>query len=481
MKSLEARIAQRLNDATAQADTTKKVLLGAGILNRTPACFTDCFGDRTAVIVADANTYAAAGRDVQEAFLIAGFKTAQPLVLDDDDLYAEYRFAEKIASYLRPLDAIPVAVGSGTINDLVKLAAHQCQRPYMIVATAASMDGYTAFGASITKDGFKQTMTCPAPIAVVADMNVIENAPVGMNASGYADLIAKIPAGADWLVANALGVEPIDPKAWTIIQSALRDWVSDPAGVKTNCRAALLNLTEGLIMGGLAMQAAQSSRPASGAEHQFSHLWDGDHHTHNGVAPSHGFKVGIGTICSEALYENILHHDLSDLSADPDHIRQWWPQWNTVESTIVNRFADPELAEQIIAQSKAKYLTVEDLSARMTLLASVWPELREKLKAQLLGPATIGQYIKAAGAPSLPTEIGIDYARLHHSFRDAQLIRQRYTVLDIAVEAGVWTTCVDALFAKGGFWAKYSQRTPHVVTAIHTENTKGVAYQKATL
>ena len=76
-----------------------------------------------------------------------------------------------------PTTPIPVAVASGTLNDIVKRAAHECDRPYMAVATAASVDGYTSFGASITKDGFKQTLTCPAPRAVVADLDVLTAAP----------------------------------------------------------------------------------------------------------------------------------------------------------------------------------------------------------------------------------------------------------------------------------------------------------------
>jgi len=64
---------------------------------------------------------------------------------------------ERLTASLKQHDAIPVAVGSGTINDLVKLAAHQSGRSYLCVATAASMDGYTAFGASITHQGAKQT------------------------------------------------------------------------------------------------------------------------------------------------------------------------------------------------------------------------------------------------------------------------------------------------------------------------------------
>ncbi len=97
-----------------------------------------------------------------------------------------------------------MAVGSGSLNDIVKRAAHEAGRPYLSVATAASMDGYTAFGAAITKDGYKQTMTCPAPRAVLADLEVLAGAPPAMTASGYGDLLGKVTAGADWLVADAL-------------------------------------------------------------------------------------------------------------------------------------------------------------------------------------------------------------------------------------------------------------------------------------
>src|SRR5437879_128171 len=144
------------------------------------------------------------------------------------------------------------------------------------------MDGYPAFGASITQNGSKQTFLCPAPRAVVADLDVICAAPGDMNAWGYADLLAKVTAGADWIVADALGVEPFAPEAWHIAQSRLREFVAAPAGIRTGDPKAIRLLVEGLMLGGFAMQSLKSSRAASGAEHQFSHLWDMQHHTFNG-------------------------------------------------------------------------------------------------------------------------------------------------------------------------------------------------------
>ncbi len=94
------------------------------------------------------------------------------------------------------------------------------------------MDGYTAYGASITYQGAKQTFSCPAPQAILADIEIIRQAPPLMTAAGYADLFAKVPAGADWILADALGIEPIDEKAWSIVQDGLKDALADPKGAR---------------------------------------------------------------------------------------------------------------------------------------------------------------------------------------------------------------------------------------------------------
>ena len=267
--------------ALRAARETRALEIGANILDQTPRLFRKQFGGRPAVIVTDANTLPIAGEAVAAAFRAANHPLLETFVFRAPDLYAEHRFVVELETSLRQHAAIPVAVGAGTVNDLVKLVAHRVNRPYVCVATAASMDGYTAFGASITHLGSKQTFLCPAPTAVLADLNVICNSPAEMSAWGYADLLSKITAGADWIVADALGAEPIDPQSWNIVQGRLREMVSDPAGIRARNPAAIGKLVEGLMLSGFAMQSAKSSRPASGAEHQFSHLWDMQHHTHN--------------------------------------------------------------------------------------------------------------------------------------------------------------------------------------------------------
>ena len=230
----------------------------------------------------------------------------------------------------------------------------------MCVATAASMDGYTAFGASIEKDGLKQTLSCPAPRAVVADLEVLKHAPKEMTASGYADLLGKVTSGADWLIADALEVEKIDPTGWSLVQDHLRGWTDSPAELRAGDQKATERLMEGLILSGLGMQSYQSSRTASGAEHQFSHLWEmeglGQGEGHKGTPLSHGFKVG--------------------------------------------------------------------------------------------------GMLQAAGCPTGPIEIGLSWDDFEATYSRARTIRKRYTVLDLAFEAGILEECVDELFAPVGFWGR---------------------------
>jgi glycerol-1-phosphate dehydrogenase [NAD(P)+] len=176
------------------------------MLGKVPQIFRQQFGDKPPLLIADTNTFAAAGRAVLEAFRHAGHDCHEPFLFTAPQLYAEHNYVLALEAALQGHDDIPVAVGSGTINDLTKLAAHRAGRPYLAVAAAASMDGYTAFGASITCQGSKRNFECPAPVAVVADLDVICAAPAGMNAAGYADLLAKTTAGADWMLADALGI-----------------------------------------------------------------------------------------------------------------------------------------------------------------------------------------------------------------------------------------------------------------------------------
>ena len=441
---------QLLERALSAADRTRVVRVERGVRRQATEVFEQLFGPTPAAIVADANTFAAAGRDVVDSFRRAGPPCPEPLVFDQPDLHADYPHVEAIGRYLASGDAVAVAVGSGTINDMTKLASHHCGRPYLCVATAASMDGYTAFGASITREGSKQTFECPAPVAVLADLEVIEAAPEGMNASGYADLLAKIAAGADWLAADALGVESIDPTGWQMMHGRLRAWIADPNGIRQGDRRAVHGLIQGLLVSGLAMQWTKTSRVASGADHQFSHLWDMQNHVHNGRAPSHGFKVGIGTLASSALYEQILPLALENL--DAGRLAAEWPELSAIEADIENRFDRPELRAKALEETRAKYVDGAAIRDQLQRLRTVWPELRCRLREHLLPFDELAERLKAAGCASMPKQIGIAPVRLREAYRQAYYIRRRFTVLDLARHIQFFEPALAQIFGPRGRW-----------------------------
>jgi glycerol-1-phosphate dehydrogenase [NAD(P)+] len=441
-----------MDDALLQATLhdaidTRQVVIGSSVLASAVEVFQQAFGDRAAIIIADENTFDVAGREVQRLFSAASLRPIEPFIFPGQPLlHADYEHVLTLDAALRQHTAIPVAVGSGTLNDLTKLAAHRCERPYLIVATAASMDGYTSFGAAITRDGFKHSMACPAPHAVIADLDILIDAPAEMTAWGYADLLGKVTAGADWIIADALGIEPLHARAWSVVQDSLRRWIGQPQLLQAGDRAALESLIEGLIFSGLAMQIARSSRPASGSEHQFGHLWE----MQNLPVFSHGFKVGLGSIASAALYERLLDQDLSNL--DVETIVQAWPTREQLEYIVRQSQPDSFIAENAVPQSLAKHLDPDRLRYRLSVVQERWPSLREGLSEQMFTAAQLRDLLRAAGCPTTPEEIGLDRAHLKASYAQARQIRSRYTVFDLAAESGCLARCVEVLFAPGGFW-----------------------------
>src|SRR4029079_17013270 len=129
-----------------------------------------------------------------------------------------------VAARLAASGALPIAVGAGVVSDLTKYASELARTAYAGVATAASMDGYAASGAAMLDEGFKRTLPCAPPIAVIADLDVIARAPAEMAAWGYGDLAGTVVAGADWMLADAAGEDPIATEPFGLVQDHLREW-----------------------------------------------------------------------------------------------------------------------------------------------------------------------------------------------------------------------------------------------------------------
>ena len=441
----------KVESALQRTTDTKALVIGSDALPRSAEMFKELFPGKRAIIVADKITYPLAGEAVKNYFDAAGIAQDEPHVYGYDDSFAEWTYVEELENVLKKTDAIPVAVGSGVINDLTKLTAHRCGRRYMCVGTAASMDGYTAYGASITKDGNKQTFDCPAPLGMVLDSNIAAAAPAKLSASGYADLIAKIPAGADWMLADAVGSELMDDFAFSVVQDGLKEALCDPAGVHAGNVVKVEQLAEGLLLSGFAMQATQSSRPASGAEHQFSHLWDMEHLKYNGASVSHGFKVGIGTLASTAFLEMLLEAPVGEL--DVEKCVAAWKSWEETEADIRRIFDnDPEFVARGLVETKGKYVDKEGLRRQLQRLKKAWPELSVRIRRQIIPFGEVRRRLELVGAPYEPEQIGVSRARFRASFEKIPYMRSRFTVIDIAFRCGWMEQWLDKLFGKGGIW-----------------------------
>lgn len=452
MNNFETNTNHRIQEGLKKVNTTKYIEISSGAIDKTGTVFSSIFNGIPAIIIADNNTYPAAGKITAKALEKSNIQIHKIYVFKEPDLFAHIKFVDELVALLSISNAVPIAVGSGTINDLVKLAAYRCGREYIVIATAGSVDGYAAYGASITERGIKKTISCPAPVAIIADLDIIADAPEEMNSWGYADLLAKIPAGADWIISDALDIESIDRIAWQLLQKPLRHLIADPIGIVNGDKGALCYLVEGLIMSGLAMQKANTSRAGSGAEHQFSHLWDMQHHTFNGKAPSHGFKVAIGSLATMSLYETLLNQNSENRIKCNCNDHSFWLAFSDIERDIKSIFTNSMEANQLIEQYKTKYIDTQMIKERILLIQSIWPDLYVLLKQQLISFNEYRDLLRQGGAPIIGHDIGIDRERLKRSYKIARYIRKRYTILDFLSDLGCLNCYVDQIFESDRFW-----------------------------
>ena len=405
---------------------TRLFLLESDALNQLPEAIRSLWGEKARPwIVADDNTRRAAGARAAEILKAAGMEGPSPYCFPGTPVLHADESNVNILLEAFPENVVPVAVGSGTVNDLVKRASGVRNVSYCCVPTAPSVDGYTSSGAALTAAGLKQTLPCPAPLAVVADSGILREAPPEMFAAGYADLMAKIPAGADWIAADILGIEAIDPAVWALVQTPLRDNLSDPADVR--------RVFTGLAATGYAMQLYRDSRPASGADHLISHIWEMEHLCCNGQPVSHGFKVAIGTVTATALYEALfsLSEQEARRLARPGLDRAG----REAEIDALLSVGTYGAATRTIALDK--FREGDALAERRELIYRNWETLRQRILGQLFPFDELKARLTAAHCPVLPAQINVGREQFLHGVRTAQLIRKRFTVLDLVYELGL--------------------------------------------
>lgn len=278
------------------------IRVGSGVMQELPGILRD-LGASHIFLVTDNYTYEAAGRQVEQLLDQAGlayhkrvFQTETPLVPN------EYALGSVLAA-MTSQDDMLLAVGSGTLNDVTKYVSARTGIPYVIAATAPSMDGYASTVAPTILDGFKTTLPAVYPAAIVADVDILKDAPMPMLTAGFGDIIGKFTSLADWRLSHQLNGEYYCPEVAGVIEAAVETCAANAQALAQREPQAIQAVTEALILSGLAMGMVGVSRPASGAEHQMAHYWEMDALRRGEVHPLHGNAVGVGTVLAASLYE----------------------------------------------------------------------------------------------------------------------------------------------------------------------------------
>jgi glycerol-1-phosphate dehydrogenase [NAD(P)+] len=422
-----------MNNKALDSLTTEYNIVGADAYSRLPEVCAALFGRRTILVVSDEVIWAHEGERL-EAALSGKVSFRLSLLPGTPAPYADDNLVAKIKELIKGEAAL--SFGAGSINDVVKRASHELGQQYICVPTAPSVDGYASYGAAITVKGFKTTLECPAPRAIVADSGVLARAPAELRASGYGDLVAKIAGGVDWMAADAGGIEPIHPVIWDMVQPCAMEVYGKAREIRSGDPEAIATLYGGLVASGLAMQRYHDSRPASGAEHLLSHVWEMEHLCVNGVPVSHGFKVAIGTIASTIFQRALFSKSAGELAAaaaaSGDDVLE------RRLAAAASLLGGSPVLQPTIEAVRAKTPVGEALKARRATYLAGWDSLREKALARLPEPAVLAARMAEAGCPSTLAEISLDAASLLRGFRIAKLIRKRFTTLDLADEFGVF-------------------------------------------
>lgn len=283
------------------------IRVGSGVIQELPGILRD-LGASHIFLVTDNYTFEAAGRQVEQLLDQAGlpyhkrvFQTETPLVPN------EYALGSVLAA-MTSQDDMLLAVGSGTLNDVTKYVSARTGVPYVIAATAPSMDGYASTVAPTILDGFKTTLPAVYPAAIVADVDILKDAPMPMLTAGFGDIIGKFTSLADWRLSHQLNGEYYCPEVAGVIEAAVETCAANAQALAQREPQAIQAVTEALILSGLAMGMVGVSRPASGAEHQMAHYWEMDALRRGEEHPLHGNAVGVGTVLAASLYEMAVEY-----------------------------------------------------------------------------------------------------------------------------------------------------------------------------
>jgi len=383
----------------------KSAVIAEGITAEAGSILKESGFPQRMLLTADENTIKAAS-GLKESLLAAGFEIQEHIFANLTEARAEDVLL--IRSICGGADSI-IAVGTGSVCDVCRLAAYEENKAFAIYATAPSMDGFASDTAPIIENGFKLTRQAKQPDVILADTLVLAASPGELKAAGFGDMAAKYTALADWRIANLITGEYYCPKIAQLVEQGLNKVMSMADRVRENDTEAAESIMEGLVMSGLAMSLAGSSRPASGAEHVLSHFWECKKLQAGEQTELHGKKTGVASVLITKLYRDLAAAPSVTAYAD-------MTDWDSVRKAYGG-----ELAVEMMKMNSPTVTDDIDPAA----ISERWPRIRRVIFDTLPETDALRDSLLRAGAATKPCDINVDSELLKLGMKYHPYMRHR--------------------------------------------------------
>lgn len=407
-----------------------KIIVEKGAISCLPQLISDYMGNKV-FILADKNTFEAAGAKVCATLENKGIKYTKYVFPTGEIEPDEKAVGSAIMHFDSTCDLV-IAIGSGVINDIGKILANTAKVSYFIVGTAPSMDGYASATSSMTVDGLKVSLPSKCADVIIGDIDVLKNAPMRMLQAGLGDMLAKYISIAEWRIAKEITGEYYCERVAELIRTALKRCVENAEGLLKRDEEAVKAVFEGLVIGGVAMAFAGVSRPASGVEHYFSHVWDMRGVEFGTKVDLHGIQCAVATNITAGLYEKVLK-----ITPDKEKALAYassfkYEDWAKELKVFFGTGADAMIA---LEEKEQKY-SVEKHEKRLEIIIEKWEKLQEIIREEIPMQKQIEVILDKIGAPKTAKDIGID-CDLATTLKATKDIRDKYVLSRLLWDLGV--------------------------------------------
>ena len=394
--------------------------IGRGAVESVPEMIA-AMGKKRPFVVCDQNTYEVAGRRVCEILDRAGVEHGLYVIPGKRISPAEWEVGSALMHYDPRCDML-LGVGSGVVNDTCKVLAHAIGVPSAIVGTAPSMDGYASNSSSMEVNHVKVSLYNHAPVGILLDSEILAQAPMRMLWAGLGDMVAKYIAVCEWRISHIVTGEFYCESIAQMMRSALKKIVDASDGITKRDPDAIQSIAEGLVVAGMAMAYAEISRPASGLEHYFSHMWEMMALERGVPYDLHGIQVGVGTVLSMKLYRKIRQIQPDRAKAEA-HMKAFSrADWEAQVRRIFGKTAD----EIIAIEDKTHKNDPARHAKRLDNLVNHWDEILKIIDEELPDYDALYQTMAKTGMPMRPSEIDVPMDDVVDAFIGARDIRDKY-------------------------------------------------------